>query len=636
VNTAPLTLGRTLRRRSTRRRRARRLAGAALAGAAITAITAGVAEAAWRTSGAGLAQAIAGAVEGAAAPTAVVVGDAVTLSWAELSILGALLSADRYTIVGHRLVGTELEGPFDVGAECTDVVTTSCDLIQPVGETWRYAVIASVGAWVGQPGTASDPVTVTPPPTSAVGFPSGSAVNAAGWSAACSAGAGVCGSATPDTGGAAITRVEVRLIDPQGRSLDAQGEWVSDAVWLVALDRAPAAAGEPAPIEWSLPVAASLLGPDGTYTAEVRAGDAAGWAAIEGSSGSTVVDRIAPITTSDAPSEPQPSAITVTLEATDERSGVASTEYRTATDGATFGSWTSGTSIALTTSATHTIQFRSTDVAGNVEEVRTATVTVDLTPPTVTLLAPDDATTVLSRTAVTFSASASDANFAVSSVHFEWSRDGTSWTQVGDVVTTPVASTYTTSGTLPAGTLQLRASATRAGGITGVSSTRTITVRPEVVAVELVDVNDPGVAAPGDRIVITFSDALDPASVCSTFTSGSGPYLHSDLTLSFNGNPNVVTITATGGCGTSGFGSITVGGTANGRYTQGNQTLSFAGSTIEWDPTTLQLRLTLGATRTGTATTGAAATAAYTPGALTSHGVGLPAGTVSSASPQGF
>ena len=504
-----------------------------------------------------------------------------------------------------------------------------------MSETWHYAVIASLGAWVGQWGTASEPVTVTPPPTSAVILPSG-AVNTAGWSDACSAGAGVCGTATPDTGGAAITRVEVRLIDPQGRSLDAQGEWVSGAVWLVALDRTPAAAGEPAPFEWSLPVAAGVLGPDGTYTAQVRAGDAAGWAAIEGSPSSIVVDRIAPITTSDAPSEPQPSATTVTLEATDERSGVATTEYRTSTDGVTFGSWTPGMSVALITSATHTIQFRSTDVAGNLEDIRTATVTVDLTPPTVTLLAPDDATTVLSRTAVTFSASASHPVFAVSSVHFEWSRDGATWTQVGDVVTTPVAGTYTTSGTLPAGTLQLRASATRAGGITGVSSTRTITVRPEVVAVELVDVSDPGVAAPGDRIVITFSDALDPASVCSTFTSGSGPYVHSDLTLMFSGNPNVITITATGGCGTSGFGSITVGGTANGRYTQGNQTLSFAGSTIEWDPTTLQLRLTLGATRTGTATTGAGATAIHTPGALTSHGVGLPAGTVSSASPQGF
>lgn len=62
----------------------------------------------------------------------------------------------------------------------------------------------------------------------------------------------------------------------------------------------------------------------------------------------------------------------VTLEATDATSGVASTEY-SLDAGST---WTTGTEIALTTVGTYQVSFRSTDVAGNVEQVRTAEVTV--------------------------------------------------------------------------------------------------------------------------------------------------------------------------------------------------------------------------------------------------------------------
>jgi hypothetical protein len=566
----------------------------------------------------------------------VVSADQVSLAWSPVELLGPLLVTDRATVVGYRQDGESEAGPFTLGASCTDTAATSCTTTQPVGETWRYVVIAALGPWTGPEGAPSAPVTITPPPASTVGFPAGGAVNGAGWDAGCTAGAGVCGTATPAAAGAAVTRVDVRVTDHDGRSLDADGDWVVAEVWRTVLDRSAQDAGEPAPVDWHLPLPSSGLAGDGTYTVEVRTGDAAGWNAIAGTPGAVVVDRVAPVTTSDAPSGVQPGPTMITFSATDDRSGVATTEYRTSTDAVDYTAWTVGTSVTLAADATHTVQFRSTDVAGNVETASTTTVVVDLSAPTVTLTAPADATTVLSRDAVTISATATHPNFTVESVQFAWSRDGSTWTAVGDPVTSPTAGVYSRTVTLPAGALELRATATRTGEVTGTSSTRTITVRPEVVSVTLVNSATLGLADPGDQVVITFTDALDPASVCSTFTDPSGPSTATGLTVSFNGNPNVVSITATGTCGTSGFGTIQVGGTGGNRYTQGNQALAFAGSTLTWDPVTRELRLTLGATITGTQTTGGAAIVVLSPGALTSGGVGLPAGTVASSTVQRF
>jgi hypothetical protein len=604
---------------------------ALLVGAVLVAIAPSVADAAWLASGSGGANAAGGTIGAAAAPSTSVSADVVSISWTPVELLGGTLETDRANVVGFRVDGETESGPFALDASCTDTTATSCTHTQPIGETWRYAVIVSLGGWTGPQGTKSTDATVTPPPTSLVTFPGGGPVNAAGWDAACTQGAGVCGSATPASGGAAITRVEVRLTDPDDRSLNASGAWVEAEVWRTALDRTPAEAGESAPVDWHVPVAASVLAgrPDGTYTVTVRVGDAAGWEGIAGTSGSVLVDRIAPVTTSDAPAGTQYGATTVTFTATDTGgSGVATTEYRTSTDGGdTFTAWTTGTSVTLSTSATHTVQFRSTDVAGNVEAADTATVVIDLTPPTVTLTAPADATTVLSRDAVTLSATASHPSLSITSVQFAWSRDGSTWTAIGDPVTTPVAGVHsvtTTSPHLPAGVLQLRATAQTSGELTGTSPTRTITVRPEIVSLALENAGTAGTAEQGDRVVITFTDALDPSSVCSSFSSSSGTQSHTDLTVQITGNPNVLTITDTGGCEGSGFGSITLGSGGN-RYT--NQTLTFTGSTITWDADARQLRLTLGE-RTGTVRTGVTAhDTTYTPGALTAEGVGLPAGT---------
>jgi len=67
-----------------------------------------------------------------------------------------------------------------------------------------------------------------------------------------------------------------------------------------------------------------------------------------------------------------PAEATVVFQATDATSGVALTQY--SLDGGS--TWTAGSSATLTGAGDHLVQFRSTDVAGNVEQTRSATVTV--------------------------------------------------------------------------------------------------------------------------------------------------------------------------------------------------------------------------------------------------------------------
>ncbi|HIQ22917.1 MAG TPA: hypothetical protein EYH34_16955, partial [Planctomycetes bacterium] len=74
------------------------------------------------------------------------------------------------------------------------------------------------------------------------------------------------------------------------------------------------------------------------------------------------------------------SDVQVTLSATDAWSGVASTEYRV--DG---GGWqTYAGPFTVTGEGGHTVEYRSTDNAGNTEPARTLTLQIDTTPPATT------------------------------------------------------------------------------------------------------------------------------------------------------------------------------------------------------------------------------------------------------------
>ncbi len=114
-------------------------------------------------------------------------------------------------------------------------------------------------------------------------------------------------------------------------------------------------------------------------------------------------------------------AVTVTLSATDDLSGVASTFYRVDT-----GSWTEYTApFTISTDGSHTIDYNSTDVAGNTETPKSVTVNLDATPPTGS---DTEAGTVVSgwyTTTVTVTLTGDDATSGVASIRYQ--IDGAGW-----------------------------------------------------------------------------------------------------------------------------------------------------------------------------------------------------------------
>ncbi|MFC7491636.1 MULTISPECIES: OmpL47-type beta-barrel domain-containing protein [unclassified Knoellia] len=90
------------------------------------------------------------------------------------------------------------------------------------------------------------------------------------------------------------------------------------------------------------------------------------------------IDRTAPTTGADAPAGWNNSPVTISLEATDGLSGLAATYYRVGAADAV-----KGTSLTISTQGVHKLTFWSVDRAGNAEALQTATVSIDLTKPTI-------------------------------------------------------------------------------------------------------------------------------------------------------------------------------------------------------------------------------------------------------------
>jgi len=91
------------------------------------------------------------------------------------------------------------------------------------------------------------------------------------------------------------------------------------------------------------------------------------------------IDRTAPATAISPIPDWSNATVNLTLTATDNLSGVASTNYRV--DG---GAPQVGTSVAITSQGVHTVDFWSVDHAGNVEATHTSVVKIDATAPTIT------------------------------------------------------------------------------------------------------------------------------------------------------------------------------------------------------------------------------------------------------------
>ncbi len=150
---------------------------------------------------------------------------------------------------------------------------------------------------------------------------------------------------------------------------------------------------------------------EGVHTLEYRSRDSAGnWEGWQ--TASVRIDETDPATADDAPAAWQAGATSVTLSPTDAGgSGLATTTYEL--DG---GATQAGSTVNVpATHGTHTITYRSTDAAGNVEADRSASVRIDRQAPTTS----DDAPAGLRNLPVTVTLAAADPDSGVSTTTYE-------------------------------------------------------------------------------------------------------------------------------------------------------------------------------------------------------------------------
>lgn len=277
----------------------------------------------------------------------------------------------------------------------------------------------------------------------------------------------------------------------------------------------------------------------GDHTVTVVVTDKAGNSATGTATVNSGADCTPPATTDNAPAGWQNTDVNVTLTCSDAGSGCASTTYELDAGASQYGA-----AVAVYGDGIHTITYRSTDNAGNVEADNTATVMIDKTPPDV--ITSGDMTVEASGPSGAIADFTSSATDALSGV-------------VGDTTCTSVSGT-----TFPLGITTVSCSAIDAAGNTGTAS----------FTIAVVDTTTPVVtyAGPSDTIYTSESptitgSATDAVGVVSAVASiDGGPDIACTIDLGNVSCPttgvgygsHTVVITATDAAGNS--------GTANGIF----------------------------------------------------------------------
>jgi len=231
---------------------------------------------------------------------------------------------------------------------------------------------------------------------------------------------------------------------------DADGNYVDVAtVTLSATDAGSGVASVEYKLDdgaWTAYTAAVAVNAPGEHMVSYRATDVAGNVSTEGMAHFTVVsqDTTAPTVSALVVGEQDPAgayigSAMVTVSATDEGSGVASTEYKL-DDGA----WTAYTAaVQVSAAGDHTVLFRATDGAGNVSAEGTVSFTVvaggsDTAPPSVssTVTGTQNSSWAFVD-AANINISALDTGSGVASV--EYKLDGGAWTAYTAPVTVDTA-----------------------------------------------------------------------------------------------------------------------------------------------------------------------------------------------------
>ena len=130
-------------------------------------------------------------------------------------------------------------------------------------------------------------------------------------------------------------------------------------------------------IQGTCPADSVITGSGSALTASASVSDKAGNTTLA-TSAPVKIDRLAPVTASDAPATWQNADVTVSFSAVDDLSGVKTT-FITVNG----GSPQAGTSITISAEGTTTLGFWSADFAGNVELAHSVSVMIDKTKPTI-------------------------------------------------------------------------------------------------------------------------------------------------------------------------------------------------------------------------------------------------------------
>jgi hypothetical protein len=347
-----------------------------------------------------------------------------------------------------------------------------------------------------------------------------------------------------------------------------------------------------APLNGSLPVTGTTFtdstAVDGTTYRYVVRAVATGAASVllesladSPESAAATSDAVAPGSVSIAdPGSPRRGTIVLSGTATDSGSGVAAVRMQYAPAGTS--SWTTG---CTATTAPYSCSFDTTAIADGLYDLRAQAIDVagnaassaivagrriDNTGPTVSM---NDPGAYVSGT-ITVSATASDAGSGMASVTIQRAPTGTTtWTTIC-VDTTSSYSCSLNTTTLAGGGYDFRAIATDVAGNTTTSAVLANRVvdnsGPTGVDIQTTNAGTSAHPEPGDTIVYTFSEAMDPASILAGWTGSSTP-----VTVRFtNGNPDVVTV----------WNSSNTVQTALGNFNSGKKyvtaSMSFTGSTM--------------------------------------------------------
>jgi hypothetical protein len=142
--------------------------------------------------------------------------------------------------------------------------------------------------------------------------------------------------------------------------------------------------------------------------------------------------------------------------------------------------------------------------------------------------------------------------------------------------------------------------------VAGTATSNKDTTAPAVTAITLLNGGSNNNIDPGDRVVLKFSEALDPSTICSNWspTGGSQTVNGSEQVTVNVSTDEILSVSITSaGCGTARIGSVAL----DANYV-GTAALSFHGtgisgsvvSSLAWNASTFELTITLGSSRAGT------------------------------------